>query len=127
MGPFHAQAEYFDAEDGNDDVDGYYVQLGWVITGESRPYEDGKFKRVKPANKNGALELVLRYEEGDGKYSDVGLSSSLVNGEQTTVGLNYYVNDYVRVGLSYMDGEAENSIGQSFDGDELRARFQFAF
>lgn len=46
VGPFHAQTEYFDADEGTVSSDGYYVQLGWVITGETRPYKDGKFKRV---------------------------------------------------------------------------------
>ena len=64
MGPFHAQAEYFDGESGGVDADGYYLQFGWVITGEMRPYKEGKFKKVKPANKSGAWEVVLRIEEG---------------------------------------------------------------
>ncbi len=121
-GPFHAQAEYFDAEDGDTDVDGYYVQAGWVITGETRPYKDGAFKRVKASTGAGAWEVVVRYENGFGKYSDVGLDT--VEGEQTSFGLNWYANENVRLGLSYMDGE-EDATG--YEGDELRARFQFAF
>ena len=60
-GPFHYQAEYFDGTllpgdmiDGDEDVDGYYVQAGWILTGESRPYKDGKFKIVKPSKDSGA-------------------------------------------------------------------------
>lgn len=124
LGAFHAQAEYFNGEKGNSSVDGYYVQAGWIFSGESRPYKDGIFKRVKPASPSGAWEAVLRYEDGDGKYSDIGLSSS--NGEQTTIGLNYYANNNVRLGLSYMDGEV-NSGGSTFSGDELRARVQLVF
>jgi len=120
-GPFHAQAEYFDSEEGQFGVDGYYVQLGWVITGESRPYKAGVFKRVKPSSPKGAWELIARFEDGDGKYSDVGLATT--NGEQKTLGVNYYANNNVRLGLSYMDGE--EASGQS--GDEVRARFQYAF
>lgn len=121
MGPFHAQAEYFDSEQGQLDIDGYYVQLGWVITGESRPYKAGVFKRVKPSSPRGAWEVIARFEEGDGKYSDVGLGTT--DGEQTTLGVNYYANNNVRLGLSYMDGE--QASGES--GDEVRARFQYAF
>ncbi|OZB03072.1 MAG: ATPase, partial [Marinobacter sp. 34-60-7] len=113
-GPFHAQAEYFDSEEGQVDVDGYYVQLGWIITGESRPYKAGVFKRVKPASPKGAWEVVARFEDGDGKYSDVGLATT--DGEQTTLGLNYYANNNVRVGVSYMDGEEANGTS----GDEVR-------
>tara|TARA_R110002167_G_scaffold71688_4_gene202088 strand:+ start:2905 stop:4002 length:1098 start_codon:yes stop_codon:yes gene_type:complete len=126
FGPFHAQAEYFDSELGQVETDGYYVQAGWIITGESRPYQDGKFKRVKPGT-DGAVEVVVRYEEGDGKYSDIGLESDQLDGEQTSVGVNYYANNNVRLGLSYMDGEARDASGNKFKGDELRARLQFAF
>jgi len=126
FGPFHAQAEYFDSEQGQDETDGYYVQAGWIITGESRPYKDGTFKRVKPG-KDGAVEVVVRYEDGDGKYSDIGLASSQRDGEQTSVGVNYYANNNVRLGLSYMDGEARGASGNTFEGDELRARLQFVF
>lgn len=121
FGPFHAQAEYFDSEVGSTSYDGYYAQAGWVITGERRPYKDGVFKRVKPANKGGAWEAVLRYEDGDGKYSDIGLATT--DGEQTTVGVNYYATEFVRLGLSYMDGE--QASGEK--GDELRGRLQFVF
>lgn len=125
-GPFHAQAEYFDGEEGfelaDSDFDGYYVQAGWVITGESRPYKDGVFKRVKPASDAGAWEVVLRYEDGFGHYTDVGLTDA--EGTQTTFAVNYYANSNVRLGLSYMTGEEDTT---DFDGDELRARVQFAF
>ena len=114
-------SEYFDAEEGSVDSDGFYVQAGWVITGETRPYKGGKFKRIKPANKSGAWEAVVRYEDGEGKYSDIGLTTA--DGEQTTFGVNYYANNAVRIGLSYMDGELETGE----EGDELRARLQFVF
>jgi len=125
-GPFHAQAEYFDSEEGQVDVDGYYVQLGWIITGESRPYKAGAFKRVKPASPKGAWEVVARFEDGDGKYSDVGLATTTggkTDGKQTTLGVNYYANKNVRLGMSYMDGEEANGAS----GDEVRARLQYAF
>ena len=120
-GPFHAQAEYFKADMGGVNMDGYYVQAGWVLTGESRPYKGGVFKRVKPGGSRGAWEAVLRYEDGFGKYSDVGLGTT--EGQQTTVGINFYPNNAVRIGLSYMDGEQAN--GQT--GNEIRARMQFVF
>ena len=134
IGPFHAQAEYFDAEVDVDadilpssvteDFDGYYLQLGWIITGESRPYKDGKFKKVKPSSPSGAWEVVLRYEDGDGKFSDVGIGSG--EGEQLTAGVNYYANNNVRLGLSYMDGE-RTERGADAEGQEIRARVQFTF
>lgn len=121
----HAQAEYFDGTQGNIDVDGFYVQLGWIITGETRPYKNGVFKRVKPSRDSGAWEAVLRYEDGDGKYSDIGLGSG--DGEQTTVGINYYANTNVRLGFSYMDGEIVDTSGSTISGDEMRLRVQLTY
>ena len=121
---FHAKAEFFDGTEGGQDSDGYYVQLAWVITGESRPYKKGLFKRVKPNSKMGAWETVLRYEDGTGKYSDIGLGTG--EGTQTTYGVNYYANDHVRLGLSYMDGELSHA-GGTLAGDELRFRIQLVY
>ena len=120
-GPFHTQAEYFNADTGGVDVDGYYIQAGWILTGESRPYSNGVFKRVKPSSSKGAWEAVLRYEDGYGKFSDVGLGTT--EGQQTTVGINYYPNNAVRLGLSYMEGK--QASGEK--GKEIRARMQFVF
>ncbi len=136
MGPLHAQAEYMDAtiDDDNSlvnidkELDGYYIQVGYIITGETRPYKNGVFKRVKPANDGGAWEVVLRHEDGDGHYKDIGAISAAKEdhskGSQTTIGVNWYVNNNVRFGLSYMDGENETF---DIDGDEFRARAQLTF
>lgn len=122
MGPFHAQAEYFDAEVGDTDADAYYLQVGYVITGETRPYKGGKFKRIKAADKGGAWEVVLRLEDGEAKYSDIGVGTG--EGSQTTLGLNWYLNNHIRLGVSYMDGENDSN---NQDGDELRLRTQLTF
>jgi phosphate-selective porin OprO/OprP len=121
-GPIHAQMEYFDATEAGVDLSGYYLQLGWIMTGESRPYKSGVFKRIEPATESGAWELVSRYEEGDGKYSDIGLGSK--DGNQLTIGLNYYANSNLRAGLSYMTGEESDS---GLKGNEARARIQYVF
>ncbi|WP_251359163.1 OprO/OprP family phosphate-selective porin [Kangiella sp. TOML190] len=124
-GPFHAQAEYFDGEidevkgsmTGDTDITGYYAQFGYVITGESRPYSKGKFKRVKPKGKSGAWEVFGRwssYEPGEDEA------------EALTLGLNYYANNAVRVGLNYVMGDLEED-GQDKDGDALSLRFQYVF
>lgn len=122
MGPFHAQAEYMDAEIGDEDADGFYVQVGYIITGETRPYKNGVFKRVKPTSKSGAWEVVLRLEDGDGKYSDAGVGTG--KGSQTSVGVNWYASNNIRLGLSYMDAKNDDTDNS---GDELRARVQLAF
>ncbi len=120
-GPFHAQAELMDAEVGNTDADGYYIQLGYVMNGH-RPYKNGKFKRVKP-DAGGAWEFVLRLEDGDGNFSDIELG--FAEAEATTVGVNYYANKYVRLGANFTTGEL--SSNSSVEGEEFRIRTQIAF
>jgi len=125
-GPLHFQAEYFDGQEPGDigevDVDGFYAQVGYVLTGETRPYKKGTFKRVKPNSKSGAWELVARYEDGDGSFGDVELGDT--DASVTSLGVNYYLNNNVRINASYMDGESNVSED---DGNELRVRFQLVF
>ena len=131
-GPLHAQAEYFDADfdELDEDLDNYYVQVGYVLTGESRPYKGGKFKRIKPQGGT-AIEVVARFEDGHGVYSDIGLRNptdgvSIAEGTQAAIGLNFYPNNIIRFGFSYMTGDIEVD-GEEFDGDEFRFRPQLAF
>ena len=141
-GPFHIQAEYFDGEFGSDvtvedpttgeevltgarsvsDRDGYYIQAGYILTGESRPYKGGKFKRVKPEGDGGAWEAVFRYEDGDGNHSDIELGRT--DAKAYTFGLNWYAHKNVRLGVNYTDGESNVSDD---DGNEFRIRFQLTF
>lgn len=128
-GPFHAQAEYFDAEiDGggwttDTDIEGYYAQFGYVLTGESRPYSKGKFKRVKPQGNSGAWELFGRlshYEPGSDEA------------DAYTLGLNYYASKAVRVGINYVNGdltEYDSNINDFVgkDGNAIALRFQYVF
>jgi phosphate-selective porin OprO/OprP len=124
---FHYQAEFFDGtlglDDGGNDVDAYYVQFGYILTGESRPYKDGKFKIVTPSDKTGAWELVARYEDGDGNFGDYELPS-LVNAESIGVGINYYANNNIRIGANYTVAESNES---GDEGNEFRVRFQYVY
>lgn len=122
-GPFHIQAEYVDGEEsGSHDLSGYYVQAGYILTGETRPYSGGIFKRVSPEGKGGAWELVARYEDGDGNHSDIELSNT--DATAFTLGLNWYAHKNVRLGINYTDGEDNNDDD---DGNEFRVRFQLTF
>lgn len=121
-GPFHIQAEYADGTIDGQDADGFYVQAGYVLTGEVRPYKGGSFKRVSPEGKAGAWEVVARYEDGDGNFSDIELGRT--DAKAYTIGVNYYVNKRIRVGVNYTDGEDNLSDD---DGNEFRVRLGFAF
>ena len=70
-GPFSIQGEYItrtiEFGDGTEDFDfdGYYLQATYTLTGEARKYKakKGAFGGIKPKGKNGAWELVARFEE----------------------------------------------------------------
>jgi len=106
--------------------------VGFVITGEQRPYKGGVFKRIKPTGPNGALEVVARYEDGQGDFCDIELgaiadsSKCAANTDAISwgLGVNWYVNNAVRLGMNYTDGEEE---GTDLAGNEFRARFQLVF
>ena len=120
-GSYHLQTEYVTSDNLGVSSDGLYVQAGWIITGETRPYKSGVFKRVKPGSLSGAWEVVVRYEDGDGAYSD----EELGNTDATSygIGLNYYINNIIRVSATYTD--AKDNL--SYDtGREFRARLQIA-
>ena len=121
-GPFHFQSEYVTAEDSGAGSDAFYMQAGWVVTGESRPYKDGGFKRVGPRGDRGAVEVAVRYVDGDGKYRDEGLGTT--DGTSWGIGLNYYMTGNVRLGLSYND--SRDNVANA-TGTEIRGRVQFTF
>ncbi len=119
-GPFHAQGEYYDGEvDGVTDTDltGYYAQVGYIITGESRPYSKGKFKRVKPKGKDGAWEVFGRWSSYEPGTDEA---------EALTLGLNYYANNAIRVGLNYVMGDLTEG-GVNKDGNAFAVRVQYVF
>ena len=135
-GPFHIQAEYFDADEVveieddagdvigsfDESIDGFYVQAGYVFTGEVRPYKKGTFGKIKPESASGAWEAVVRYEDGDGGFGDIELGDT--DATAYAVGLNYYLNDYIRINGSYQFGDSNVTED---DGEEFRVRFQVAF
>jgi len=138
LGPLHLMAEYYmgeidapDAVPGSDDleVDGYYVQAGYILTGESRSYKTGSasFDKVKPAGENGAWEIFARY---DMMNADMGSNITLTGGEDAstvTLGVNYYMNENVKVAVNYVSAETDTKINGEDDGDAIVGRLQFAF
>lgn len=120
-GSYHIQSEFISSEEDNENRTGLYVQAGWIVTGESRPYKSGVFKRVKPGNSSGAWEVVVRYEDGDGAYSDEELGST--DATSYGVGVNYYLNKFIRIGATFTDAK-DNINGDK--GSEFRTRMQIA-
>lgn len=137
LGSVHLMAEYFDGEvsgeSGAPDLaaDGYYVQAGWILTGESRKYKNNiaAFDAVKPAGANGAWEVFARYDSLDVTQSDNSPFVKLTGDEAQalTLGVNWYMNSMVKVALNYVHAETDALINGEDDGDALTARLQVAF
>jgi len=152
--------EYFNPNDlrsqrGEQDFMGYYLQAGWVITGEPRPYSMSKaaWSGIKPANpfsiENagwGAWELVGRYDAVDlndqeNSFASDGTFLGTRGGEQEayTVGLNWWVNDYIAFKLNYIHVDVDRiggtancstgvncpSAGDTFDVFALRTQVKW--
>lgn len=139
LGGFSFQGEYVRSDvdttlGGGLDFDGYYVQAGYLLTGEHRPYrhDSGRFDAPKPLRPFswrrgehrgwGAWELLAR-------YGAVGLNDGIVRGGEhraLTLGLNWYVNDNVRWFVNWTRNEVEHDLyAGSFD--ILQTRFQLEF
>jgi len=129
LGSFTLQSEWAEADidavaGGN--LDGYYFQASYILTGETRSYDSlsGAFKGVSPGSKfldNGGLgawEATLRWSNLD--YTE------LADGDEVdsfTVGLNWYLNKNVRALFNFTDVDLDNGE----DGSVVGTRFQFAF
>jgi phosphate-selective porin OprO and OprP len=170
-GPFAAQGEYghtdVDVYDGafarstafppganplrgrsDPTYDGWYVESSWFLTGESKPYKDGVFQRVKVKNpatfKNGgwgAWQLAGRYDVvdlGDDAFScpvgiplypgTSGVAQAPMCGQQATwqVAVNWYLNDYTRLMFDYSEsdisGRFDYNAGATIKGFGMRAQ-----
>jgi len=107
---------------------GWYIQGGWILTGESRPYAaaTGSFDRPRPVRTFaprrgdwGALELALRISRLDLDWG--GKSAAPIHGGVQTigsVGLNWYPDDPVLVRLAYSAVRADRRSpgGDAFAG-----------
>ncbi len=127
MGPFSLQGEYYTASvDSADtspgaDFSGYYVLGSWFITGESRPYKQGRFGRVKPRSGAGAWELVARYSVLDGIDNNGGRK-----GTNATLGVNYYLDRSMRLMVNYIDTRLDAPTALAYDsGKAVSTRFQY--
>ena len=62
-----------------------------LVVSDPSQYEDGPFSEIKPAGKNGAVELVLRYEDISVDDADEGtVAANEVDIDRTVIGLNWY-------------------------------------
>lgn len=137
FGPAHIQAEYFDAEVSGAAApdlqsEGYYLQVGWALTGEQRSYKNGlgAFDKIKPAGSGGAWELFARYDGMDAGSTSQDANITFDGGQDAntlTVGANWYMNSFVKFGLNYVSAQTDQPINGEDDGDAIVGRFQIAF
>lgn len=133
--------------------DGWYVQGGWVLTGENRPYNPTEARIDAPkmnynfnpsAGTWGAFELVARYSDLDLNYHTCGAGHAVpgapapcfdaVNGGQqkiTSIGLNWYMNPDIRVMVDWLHVDVDRfnaaglQIGQKYDALAFRGQYVF--
>lgn len=137
FGPLSIQGEYInrklDSEGAQDDLkgDGYYAQLAYTLTGESRGYKLGKFDAVKPADKSiGAWEVFYRYDYLSMEDDNVGIDpSDDVEGKVHNLGVNWYVNEAVKLSGVYVKATVDNQENGNGDddGDGFVMRAQYVF
>ncbi|MBX3179957.1 MAG: hypothetical protein KF886_21610 [Candidatus Hydrogenedentes bacterium] len=150
-GPLSLQGEYLwsdiDANrPGDGNVDGYYLQASYLLTGEHRAYKHGagvlggitphRNFRLHGQNRGwGAFELALRYSHLDLNASRTDLWSRVWYGDTAirggeasnlTLGLNWYLNPDTRVMLNWVRSDIERGIRDE-ELDILQTRFQIGF
>ncbi|VAX36208.1 Phosphate/pyrophosphate-specific outer membrane porin OprP/OprO [hydrothermal vent metagenome] len=109
-GSFHAQSELFYATTSRMGASrvsfsGAYTQAGYLLTGESRPYnrKAGVLGRIKPLEPfgNGGIGAW----EVAGRWSCLDLNSNNIRGgriNNLTLGLNWYLNNHTKFQFNYI-------------------------
>lgn len=141
MGSFMAQGEYFDyavQRTGLGDLsfNGGYGQASYVLTGEKHKYgaSAGAFGGINPArpvnfatNDLGAWELAVRYSYAS--LNDLNIRGGEL--KNTTVGVNWYLNQNMRFMFNWIHGQVDKSTAANVDTgasyDVFAMRTQVAF
>ncbi len=134
QGPFHMMAEVLAARvnrEAGDDLwlDGFYVEAGWFLTGESRPYDrrSGIWGQVKP-KKNvtdggiGAWQVAARYSLVD--LTGEGTPAGARKLRDVTVGVTWFLTQNLKVSVDWVNS---NATPATRDGGMLQARVQASF
>ena len=127
-GPFSASAEYYYGDFGGTgatgaaDMEGFYVQGSYFLTGENRRYKNGAFSSVKVKNPVGGggwggWEVGLRYSS-----TELGAGIGADSGDVLSAALNWYVNNNMMFKLNYVktfcdSGGVDTCDWGSGDGD----------
>ncbi|HEK1767775.1 TPA: porin [Pseudomonas putida] len=136
QGAFSVQAEYLrrdldavsDTRRNDRKAEGYYGQLAYTLTGEPRGYklDGGKFDKVKPSDRQlGAWEVFYRFDAA--RVEERGYLDN--RAKLHTLGVNWYVNDQVKVSANYVKTNVDGISNQAGDdsGDAVAMRLQYVF
>ncbi len=122
---FHATAEYMiekaETAKGSVEPKGYFAQIGYFLTGETRSYKanKGSFGRTKPHTPlskggYGAFEIATRYDYLDlSDANKLDLQNTLFNEgyggklETYTLGFNWYPENHLKLALNYIHGKVK--------------------
>ena len=122
-GPLSVQAEAMAAivnqSPATSTLDGAYVQVGYFLTGEHRPYDriNGAIDRVKPFEDFFLVGTDCGLERGLGAWevalrlSHIDLDDNVISGgkmDNLSVGLNWYCNPYCKVVFNYIHSWRES-------------------
>lgn len=102
-------------------LNGGYLAASWLLSGEVRPYKNGRFKGISPSRSTGAWELTARLSHID--LDDAGVRGG--HERNLTFGLNYHFNEHMRVMFNYIRVHSQRR-GQTDDPHLLLLRLQLA-
>ena len=133
-GPLSVQLEYVTTSvtrDGTSNLnfDSWYLQVGYLLTGESRQYKQGKFGKIIPISNMGdggvgAWELGIR-------FSTINLNDQDVFGgkaDSFTLGVNWFATTTIRFSANYIRvSDLNDGPLELVQPDIVELRSQWAF
>ena len=137
---FKLQGEMFNfkydpATGNNQEINGYYAQAVYNLTGESHAYKDGAFGWIKPNNAidkggRGAWQVGVRMSEFDA--SPIVVAAGKTNrATAMTYGITWFCTDNLRFMVNYVDTKFDalvGSTGSRVKGDQaIMFRSQLSF
>jgi phosphate-selective porin OprO/OprP len=144
-GPFNLKAEYLaghfetikSLDQSTDlDVKGFYINLGYILTGEDIP-RDQPIKPLVNFDPSeggwGAWQLVWRYQvlKTNDDLLRLGLTSGSDEAQSVTIGLNWFPNRHIRFQINFDHAWFEDEIivhGKSLDNESIfTTRFLYDF
>ncbi|MES9818471.1 MAG: porin [Candidatus Thiodiazotropha sp.] len=128
-GPFSLQGEWMQAKIERDEgteptFEGWYLQVSWFLTGESRRYKQrsAKFGRIRPLLDHGAVEVAARLSSLDLNDGEIEGGSS----DNITLGINWYINRQIRLMANtiFVDNDSHADADGDLEGEDTPSILQ---